>query len=70
MKHRVGFAFVLLAALGGAACGRRVVIDPDDVPRHNTPGWVVRRAPTVIRVPPEPPPGADAESRDAGVRAR
>lgn len=37
-----GLALVLVSALTVAGCARRVVIDPDEVHRHNT-EWIQRR---------------------------
>lgn len=55
---------VAVTVLVAAGCGRRVVIDPDDVQRHNT-EWIQRRpsTPPANRLTPAsapPPAGADA----------
>ena len=54
---------VALTVFVTAGCGRRVVIEPDEVHRHNT-EWIPRRpapAPATTPVPlPAPLPAADA----------
>jgi hypothetical protein len=48
----LALAFSLPFAVAG--CGRRVVLDPDEVHRHNT-EWIQRR-PTDAGAPPAVPP--------------
>jgi hypothetical protein len=56
----MAFAVVAIAATSG--CGRRVVLDPDEVHRHNT-DWTLRRAappPTTAPATPTTDAGAPA----------
>lgn len=59
-------ALVTLVALG-AGCARRVVIDPDEVHRHNT-DWVLRRP--VPEAPPAAAPAPTVPASDAGAPPR
>ena len=59
---------VLVALVAvGAGCARRVVIDPDEVHRHNT-DWVLR--PPVPAAPPAAGPAPTAPASDAGAPPR
>jgi hypothetical protein len=77
-----GAAIALVLAAVGAGCARRVVIDPDEVHRHNT-DWVLRRpspGPSGVPAPgalPAPPsssassaPAAAPPAPDAGAPPR
>jgi hypothetical protein len=61
-----GGALLLIAIACAAGCGRRVVIDPDEVHERNTPGWVVRRP---VGAPPPSSAPAPLAPPDAGVVA-
>jgi hypothetical protein len=56
-------AVVAIVAIG-AGCARRVVIDPDEVHRHNT-DWVLR--PQVPGAPPAAAPTPSVPASDAGA---
>jgi hypothetical protein len=59
-------AAIAVIALG-AGCARRVVIDPDEVHRHNT-DWVLRRPVPVP--PPAASPAPTVPAPDAGASPR
>ncbi len=59
---------VLVAIVAtGAGCARRVVIDPDEVHRHNT-DWVLRRP--LPEAPPATAPAPTVRASDAGAPPR
>lgn len=42
MRHIVT---LILVAFGIVGCARHVVIDPEEISRHNSPDWIVKSAP-------------------------
>ena len=62
-----------IGAIGGGllavlvvGCGRRVVIDPDEVPSRSSPGWVIKhpQMPSAAAPPASAISGSDAGSHD------
>lgn len=38
-------ATLILVVFGIAGCARHVVVNPEEVSRHNSPDWIVKSAP-------------------------
>lgn len=60
-------ALAILLALDALACGRRIVIDPEEVPARNSPGWVVKHPQEPRAVAPIATKPAAAAPSDAGT---